>query len=112
MGRIELLPLILAPILCMAFHEGGHFLMALAFGHALKFRFKGWTPPRFVWDMPEMESWKQALVAVAGFGLELIMAGLLLNFPVGNYYAAFACFHLALYKFYAGEDSDFKWLKR
>ena len=43
--------------------------MALFFGHVLKFRFKGWMPPRFVWDMPEMEKYKQALTAFAGFGL-------------------------------------------
>jgi hypothetical protein len=92
---------LLAPVI----HELGHFLAALAFGHRLRFQFEWNTVPRFVWAMPEMESWKQKVVAVAGFGLELGMI------PVfGKYYAAFAVAHFAAYKFYAGEYSDFKWI--
>ena len=95
--------MLLAPVM----HELGHFLAALAFGHVLRFRFglaRG-IVPRLVWDMPEMEARKQRLVAAAGFGLEFAMIP-----AFGLPYAAFAACHLAAYKFYAGEDSDFKWL--
>jgi hypothetical protein len=94
--------ILLAPVM----HELGHFLAALATGHRLKFRFglaKG-IVPRLVWDMPDMEAWKQKLVAAAGFGLEFAMIP-----AFGKYYAVFAACHLIAYKFYAGEASDFKW---
>lgn len=93
--------ILLAPVL----HEAGHFLAALAFGHRIRFRFEWKIVPRFVWDMPDMEAWKQKVVAVAGFGLELAMMPLF-----GWPYAAFAVVHLFSYNLYAGESSDFRWL--
>jgi hypothetical protein len=95
-----MLLILLAPVA----HELGHFLTALVFGHVIKFRFEFKTVPRFVWNMPDMERWKQRIVAAAGFGLEFALIPL-----CGKYYAAFAVVHIAAYRFYVGECSDFKW---
>ncbi len=115
---MELLMLVLAIVACLAVHEGGHFLLARVFGHTIAFRFEwgllfGKFPvPRFIWDMPEMEKWKQQIVAVAGFGLEFIVgtALFLTGWDFAPIYGGVAAVHLIAYKFYAGEDSDFKWL--
>ena len=99
-------------------HEGGHYLAARCFGTWLKFRFSwGWLRkipiPRFTWTMPYMERRKQKIVALAGFGMEflfiLIFYTLLPSFALR--YAAVAVLHLAAYRFYAGENSDFKWMR-
>jgi hypothetical protein len=95
----------LLTIAAMIIHEGGHYLAALFFGRRLEFRFEWETVPRFVWDMPEMEAWKQRVVALAGFGLEF--AAIL---AFGRYYAVAALAHLAVYKLYAGEFDDFRWI--
>ena len=110
---------LLALILVAITHEAGHFLVALAFGQRIKFRFEwgklfGKVPiPRGVWDMPEMEKWKQQLVAAAGFGLEFAVGAALLftGWDFAPFYAGVAVVHLVAYKFYAGEASDFKWFK-
>jgi hypothetical protein len=97
----SLLTALLAPFV----HELGHLLAALAFGHRLRFRFEWKAVPRLVWDMPEMERWKQVIVAAAGFGLELAAIP-----AFGGWYAAFTVCHLLAYGFYAGESSDFRWM--
>lgn len=97
-------------------HEAGHYIAALCFGRRLDFRFSwgklfGKIPiPRFVWEMPEGLTDKQKkITALAGFGLETA-AGVLL-FALGfRELLPVAAAHLALYRFYAGEDNDFKWL--
>lgn len=103
------------PIACVA-HELGHFLTAWFFGQRLTLRFSwgklfGKIPiPRFTWDMPEALTDKQKkIVALAGFGLELLAAPCL--FLAGlELYAVVALAHLALYPMYAGEVNDFKWM--
>lgn len=106
---------VFAIVSCVIVHEGGHFLMAKAFGQTIRFRFEwgklfGKIPiPRGIWDMPEMEKWKQQLVAAAEFavGTGLFLTG----WDFAPFYAGVAVVHLVAYKFYAGEASDFKWFK-
>lgn len=99
--------LIAAVLAAIAFHEGGHFLAALAFGHRLHFYRKGF---RFLWTMPDMARWKQRVVAVAGFGAEFLIAGALAACcpSWAQWYVPVALLHLVLYPHYAGEASDFK----
>ena len=106
-------------VLAGVIHEGGHYLAALWFGHRLKFRF-AWGRfgvPRFVWDMPHFfptEMWKAKVIAAAGFGAELFAAVVLLAawHEFGRWYAGVAVAHLAVYRWYAGETSDFRWFRR
>ena len=97
-------------------HELAHYLTAKYFGTRLTFRFEwgklfGKIPiPRYVWDMPEELTLKQKkLVALSGFGVELLAA-----IPcscVGLWeYPIVAVLHLVLYSFYAGENNDLRWL--
>lgn len=109
---------IMAALAC-AIHEGGHYLAARFFGKRLKFRF-AWGRfgvPRFVWNMPvfyQCEMWKAKVIAAAGFGAELFAAVVLLAaWPeFGLWYTGVAVAHLAAYRWYAGEASDFKWFGR
>lgn len=97
-------------------HELGHYLTARLFKARLTFRFSwgklfGKIPvPRFTWDMPEgLTDRQKKIVALSGFGLELLAAPLL--FAAGiEIYTEVALAHLALYPLYAGEANDFKWL--
>ena len=113
-------------------HEGGHYLAALFLtGEKLRFRFSvGWLcygklpVPRFIWTMPLESSpaklgwtpdvWRRRVIALSGFGLELLVSLVLMAVDPGSTfsraYTLAALAHLALYKFYAGEASDFKWL--
>lgn len=108
--------LVAAVFIAILSHEGGHYVAALAFGHKIKFRFEwGWLfgvipIPRGVWYMPYMESWKQRIVALAGFGTELICAAVAIAVLRWPYLLLVASCHLIAYPFYAGEASDFKWL--
>lgn len=111
-----MLRILLSIPLAALIHEGAHCLTMRCFGKRLTFRFSwgklfGKTPiPRYVWDMPEELTDKQKkITALAGFGLETA-AGVLL-FALGfRELLPVAAAHLALYRFYAGEDNDFKWL--
>lgn len=102
-------------------HEFGHFLMAKLHGHTIRFRFaRGTIPklkivvPRFIWYMPEgLSPFNKKLVALAGFGLEFLFTIPLWFFkPFGAIYLTVAMLHLISYPFYAGENSDFQWLKK
>lgn len=118
----EIICLFGAILLAGIIHEFGHFLSAKIFGETIKFRFsKGYIPklkiiiPRFIWEMPErLSSNKKKIVALAGFGLEFLMIipMILLFKPFGYFYLGASIFHLLSYKFYAGENSDFQWLKK
>ena len=100
-------------------HAGGHYWGALWFGHKLKFRF-AWGRfgvPRFVWTMPhflQCEGWKAKVIAAAGFGAELFAAVVLLAAwrEFGLWYTGVAVAHLVVYRWYAGEVSDFRWFRR
>jgi hypothetical protein len=109
--------LILCAIAAIIIHEGGHYAAALRFGHKLKFRFTwgklwGIPVPRYIWDMPEMERWKQVHVALGGFVTEFASAlPCFLVFPgVCVWYLGVVMAHFAVYPFYAGENDDFKWV--
>ena len=111
--------LAIAILLAGAIHEGGHWLAARFFGHRLRFRFVWgrFGVPRFVWNMPYFfptEMWKAKVIAAAGFGTELFTAVVLLAAwrEFGLWYAGVAVAHLAAYRWYAGENSDFKWFRR
>ena len=111
-----ILDVLAAGFLAIFTHEGGHYLAALVFGERIEFRFEwgrlfGIIPiPRGVWNMPYMAAWKQRIVALAGFGAELICAGTVLAFFAWPYLLLVASIHLLAYPFYAGEANDFKWL--
>lgn len=122
--------------LCIAFplagliHEGGHYLAALLLtGKKLHFKFRpGWLRlgrlglgrvkipiPRFIWGMPwSPDRWRRVTIALAGFGLELLVAVVLMaiapRWPFSIAYTMVSFIHLSLYRFYAGEASDFLWL--
>ena len=110
---------ILAIFLYLAAHEGGHFLLALAFGKVIRFRFEwgylGKFPiPRGIWDMPDLKRWQQKVIALAGFGAEFLFA-ILLTFLCPERWYLFvpaALAHLIAYPFYAGAASDFRWLQK
>lgn len=117
-----LIPLI-AVITAGLIHEGGHYLAALFLtGKKLKFHFAlGWfwsgklPVPRFIWTMPwTPDKWRRQVIALSGFGLELLVAvAMMIANPAGTFsrvYTLCALLHLVLYRFYAGEASDFKWL--
>jgi hypothetical protein len=110
--------LILALLSACILHEGGHYAAALAFGKRITFHFLwAWIKekipiPRFIWAMPHMERWKQRVVALAGFGVELIFVPIFIC-AAGDFafwYSVAVAAHFILYPLYAGEDSDFKWV--
>ena len=93
-------------ILAGLIHELGHYLVALTFGHHLVFRKQGF---RLIWDMPEDTEAHQRLIALSGFGTEILFAPLL--YLAGLWlYPWVVAVHLMAYPFYAGESSDFQWL--
>lgn len=109
--------LILAVVLAFVAHEGGHFAAALCFGARLQFSFawgRLWKipVPRGVWRMPDLEPWRQRVVALAGFGAEFafvpVLYALAPGLAVG--YALVVLAHFWAYPWYAGTASDFKWL--
>ena len=112
---VYLLNIVIAGIAACIIHEGGHYLAALCFGERLKFRF-GYgrlfnliTIPRWICFMPSMARNKQKVVAVAGFGMEFLVAGVAV--ALGWFWLLLvASCHIVAYPFYAGESSDFKWL--
>ncbi len=116
MAEIILMVLISAVLACLV-HEAGHYFTALSFGERIVFRFAwgklwGKVPiPRGVWYMPESFSLRQKkITALAGFGAEFLAAPFF--YAVGlEAYIFVALLHLILYRFYAGEASDFQWFK-
>ena len=98
--------IIIALALAGAIHELGHYLTALTFGHHLVFRRQG---IRFIWDMPNDTPQHQRLIALSGFGAEIVFAPLL-YFAGLTLYPWVVVAHLMAYPFYAGECSDFQWL--
>ena len=118
----------LALVCACVIHEGGHVMAARIFGKRLKFRFElGYITterwqfpipiPRFVWTMPfffEPENWKQKVIALAGFGAEFLAVPIFYAFmsmdSFAAYYGCVTIWHFVLYWFYAGEDSDFRWI--
>ena len=95
-------------------HELGHFIIALGYGHFLRFEFSWghlWRIPipRYIWYMPEeLSVQNKRHVALAGFGAEFLVAPIL--YFLLPYYPLIAFLHLMAYPFYAGGSSDFQWL--
>ena len=87
-------------------HEMGHYLTAMFLGHTLEFRRQG---IRWIWDMPNDTPQHQRLIALSGFGAEIVFAPLL-YFAGLWLYPWVVAIHLMAYPFYAGECSDFQWL--
>ena len=104
---ILMLNLILSVVLAGLIHELGHYLTALTFGHHLVFRRQG---IRFIWDMPSDTPQHQRLIALSGFGTEIVFAPLL-YLAVSRLYPWVVAVHLMAYPFYAGDYNDFGWGK-
>ena len=98
--------MLLSLLLAFLIHETAHYLTALALGHHLTFRRQGL---RYIWDMPEDTKQHQRLIALSGFGAEVLAVPLLYLVGLTAYPYVMAV-HLVAYKFYAGEYNDFKWL--
>jgi len=98
------LDILLSVVLAGLIHELGHYLTALTFGHHLVFRRQGF---RFIWDMPEDTPQHQRLIALSGFGLEVLFIPILF-FAGFTFYPYIVGLHLIMYPFYAGEANDFK----
>lgn len=114
----------LAIALALLIHEMGHYIAAKLFGKTLKFKygtakltikpFPTIHVPRFTTDIPkELTKTQERIVALSGFGLELLVAVLLFIFVSGtislrNYYILVSVLHLILYSRYAGDSNDFK----
>ena len=103
---ILMLNLILSIVFAGLIHELGHYLTALTFGHHIVFRRQGF---RFIWDMPNDTEAHQRLIALSGFGAEMLFCPLL-YFAGLTLYPWVVVAHLCAYPFYAGENSDFQWL--
>ena len=100
-----MLCLIFSIILAFFIHELSHYLTARFYGHRLTFRRQGL---RYIWDMPNDTRQHQRLIALSGFGAEILFAPIL--YFVGLWaYPLVVAGHLAAYRFYAGEYSDFVW---
>ena len=97
--------ILLSVVFAGLIHELGHYLTALTFGHHLVFRRQGF---RLIWDMPNDTPQHQRLIALSGFGVEILFAPLLYFAGLWLYPWAVAV-HLMAYPFYAGESNDFKW---
>ena len=93
-------------ILAGLIHELAHYLAALYYGHNLVFRRQG---IRFIWDMPNDTPKHQRLMALSGFGLEVLFIPILF-FAGLTLYPYVVILHLIAYPFYAGEANDFKWI--
>lgn len=116
-----LLVLVISIVLCCIIHEGSHYLVAKLFGKTIKFKFNtgklfNVIPiPRWTWQMPEMEEWKQRLTALAGFAVEELVAVIVALFvaPIYDFaliFFAVAMLHLLAYNLYAGEANDFNYI--
>jgi hypothetical protein len=103
---ILIVEILLSVAIAGLIHELGHYLVALTFGHHLVFRRQG---IRWIWDMPEDTEAHQRLIALSGFGTEILFAPLL-YFAGLWLYPWVVAVHLMAYPFYAGESNDFKWL--
>ena len=100
-----MLNLILSVVLAVIIHELGHYLADMFLGHTLEFRRQG---IRFIWDMPNDIPKHQRLIALSGFGAEILAAPLLYLAGL-TLYSLVVVVHIMAYPFYAGEHSDFQW---
>ena len=101
-----ILIIIINLILAGLIHELGHYLTALFLGHNITFRRQG---IRFIWGMPNDTPQHQRLIALSGFGLEVLFIPILF-FTGLTLYPYVVILHLIAYPFYAGEANDFKWI--
>ena len=104
-------------IIAAIVHEFGHWIVAKLFGYSIKFRFDvghlWFIPiPRGIWDMPITSRKKQRIIALAGFGFEFLISILLyfVSLKFTQIYLGVASLHLIVYRFYAGESSDFNFI--
>lgn len=107
---------VLAMVLTPVVHEAGHWAAARCLGHKLHWYFRkgkiGPLPiPRFLWDMPDGSSKEhRRAVAQSGFLAEFVWGVFcLLLSPLGLLPMAVGLIHFALYPWYTGDWSDFKW---
>ena len=103
---ILLLDIIFSVLLAGIIHESSHYLAAMYYGHRLVFRRSGF---RFIWNMPNDTKAHQRIIALAGFGVEILSAPVI--YFLLPYYPVVAVLHLIVYPFYAGDYNDFGWGK-
>ena len=104
---ILIVEILLSVAIAGLIHELGHYLTAMFLGHTLEFRRQGF---RFIWDMPNDTETHQRLIALSGFGTEILFAPLL--YLAGLWlYPWVVAVHLMAYPFYAGDYNDFGWGK-
>ena len=104
---ILIVEILLSVAIAGLIHELGHYLAALYYGHNLVFRRQGF---RLIWDMPEDTPQHQRLIALSGFGTEILFTPLL--YLAGLWlYPWVVAVHLMAYPFYAGDYNDFGWGK-
>lgn len=115
----ELFFIVIAIFLACIVHEAGHYFTALFYGRRIKFSFSfsmlfNTIPiPRFIWYMPDdLTDSQKRMVAMNGFLVEFLSVIVLtLIFSFTEYLFVFVL-HIFLYKYYAGENSDFRWLNK
>lgn len=98
-------------------HELGHILAAKYYNKKLEFIFSYGKlfnfiyVPRFIWYMPEDLTLKQKfIISIAGFTFEFIFSIMFYILGV-KIFLLTSLVHLFLYKFYAGNSSDFYYIK-
>jgi len=109
---------IIAGLFAMGVHEFGHSIVCWYYtGNFLKFRYDTGNLfnipiPRFIWNMPKIENYKQRHIAAAGFVLEISIAciTIFLHNIFWIIYAIVVTAHWFAYPYYCGESNDFKWL--
>ena len=102
---LSLLDIIFTVLLAGIIHESSHYLTAMYYGHRLVFRRSGL---RFIWDMPSDTKAHQRLIALAGFGAEILSAPII--YFLLPYYPVVAILHLIAYPFYSGDSNDFRFI--
>lgn len=110
---------VFAALLACFIHEGGHYIAGRLFGHNIAFKlewgllFGSQIIPRGVWTMPKIERWKQKVIAIAGFGIEVGAIPIVYqtDFEFAIAYWSVVVLHLLFYPIYSSEFNDFKWFR-
>ena len=67
----------------------------------------------FVWDMPDVEEWKQKIIAISGFGTQFLAVPIFYAWDglYGIVYALSAALRFCIYPWcMSARHNDFRWL--